>query len=64
MGAMLVPQVVSASPMREEDQTHHQREQEEIILSDHDALLLLPSLAKTSIPLWLREGCDGGNALV
>src|SRR5579862_6338785 len=41
---VLVPQLMRASPVREEDQTHQQQEQEEIVLSDHDVLLLLLSL--------------------
>ena len=43
-----MPEVVRSSPMREENEAQHEHRHEEIILSDHDALLLLFLLTKTS----------------
>jgi hypothetical protein len=45
-----MPEVVRSSPMREENEAQHENRHEEIILSDHDALLLLFPLTKDSVP--------------
>jgi hypothetical protein len=47
-----MPEVVRSSPMCEENQAQHENRHEKIILSDHDALLLLFPLTKHSVPLW------------
>jgi hypothetical protein len=55
------PEVMCASPMREENEAQHKHRHEKIILPDHDALLLLFPLNKNSMPLRTGERCDGGN---
>jgi hypothetical protein len=56
-----LPEVVGASPMREENEAQHEQDHKEIILSDHDVLLLLLALTDTSIPRWAAERCDDRN---
>jgi hypothetical protein len=48
---VLMPEVVRSSPVRKENQAQHENRHEKIILSDHDALLLLFPLTKTNVPL-------------
>jgi len=50
-----MPEVVRSSPVREEDQAQHENRHEKIILSDHDALLLLFPLSKNSMSLSAEE---------
>jgi hypothetical protein len=50
-----MPEVMRSSPMREENEAHHEHRHEEIILSDHDALLLLFPVTKDSVPLCAGE---------
>jgi hypothetical protein len=56
-----MPQVVCSSPVRKENEAHHENKHEEVILSDHDALLLLFPLTNTSMPLYIGERCDVGT---
>lgn len=44
-----VPEVMSASPMNHEQEADHEQRHEEIILSDHDALLLLTSISEPQL---------------
>ena len=46
-----MPEVMRSSPMREENEAQHENRHEKIILSDHDALLLLFPLIKINLPL-------------
>jgi hypothetical protein len=50
-----MPEVVRSPPVRKENQAQHENRHEKIILSDHDALLLLFSLCKNSMPLSAGE---------
>jgi len=50
-----MPEVVCASPMREENEAQYEHRHEEKVLSDHDALLLLFPLSKNSMSLSAEE---------
>jgi hypothetical protein len=50
-----MPEVIRSSPMREENEAQHEHRHEEIILSDHDALLLLFPLTNNTMPLSARK---------
>src|SRR5579863_10270082 len=57
-----MPEVVRSYAVHEEDEAQHEHRHEEIILSDHDALLLLVPLPRNSVPLCSGRRCDGGNS--
>jgi len=46
-----MPEVVRSSPVREENEAQHENRHEKIILSDHDALLLLFPLTENRMAL-------------
>jgi hypothetical protein len=50
-----MPEVVRSSPVGEENQAQHENRHEKIILSDHDALLLLFSVSKSRMSLSAGE---------
>jgi hypothetical protein len=50
-----MPEVVSASPAREENKAQYEHHHEKVVLSDHDALLLLFVAARTRMPLCTLE---------
>jgi hypothetical protein len=56
-----MPKMMGASHMREEEQTQHEQRHEEIVLSDHDALLLLFTLSKNMITPGENNRSDGRN---
>jgi hypothetical protein len=45
-----MPKVMRSSPVCEENENHHENRHEKKVLSDHDALLLLFPLTKSSMP--------------
>jgi hypothetical protein len=59
-----MPEMMRSSPMREENEAQHKNRHEEIILSDHDALLLLFPLTNPSMFLYDGGRCDQGNPFV
>jgi hypothetical protein len=59
-----MPEMMRSSPMREENEAQHENRHEEIILSDHDALLLLFPLTNPSMLLYDGKQCDEGNPRV
>jgi hypothetical protein len=56
-----MPKMMRPSQMREEEQAQDEQGHEEIILSDHDALLLLLTLSIFMIPFRAEDCCDGRN---
>jgi hypothetical protein len=56
-----MPKVVHAAPVCKEKQAQHENRHEKIVLSDHDALLLLFPLTKDTMPLSAEKCCDGRN---
>jgi len=56
-----MPELMHSSPMREENEDQHENRHEKIILSDHDALLLLFPLPRTEWHLKLQEDVTEGT---
>jgi hypothetical protein len=56
-----MPKMMGTSHMREEKQAQDEQRHEEIILMDHDALLLLFTLSKRIIAPGENKRSDGGN---
>ena len=53
-----MPEVVKASPVREDNQAQDEQRHEHEVLSDHDALLLLFLLTEISLALCHTQRCD------
>ena len=59
-----MPDMVRSAPVREENEAHHYNQHKEMVLSDHDALLLLIPLPNNSVARCIGQRCDGGNLCV
>jgi hypothetical protein len=59
----LMPEMVRPSQMRKENQAHRKQRHEKIILSDHDALLLLSPIANKRMAPRAETRCVIRNTL-
>ena len=56
-----MPEVIRSSPVREENEAQHEHHHEEIVLSDHDALLLLSSITNRCLSLLSENDVTEGT---